>query len=578
MLNQSVLNSGWEPLAEVEQTLGWLDFGVFSAMLGISAIIGCYFGFFSGRENTAKEYLMGGKSMGIGPVSLSLIASHISGITVLGVPAEIYRYGMQYWAVIISGFMVSYTVAAVYVPVFIKLQLTSSYQYLELRFDNNVKRMASVLFVISQMLYIPIVVYVPALAFSQVTGINVHLVTPITCAVCIFYTTLGGLKAVVWTDTLQTILMFASMVAVMVLGADKIGGWGEVWKRNEEGGRLEFFNMDPDPLKRHTFWTVLWGTYFGWLSQCGVGQGMVQRYLSVPNLKSAKWTIFWFSIGLGLSKVLSSATGMLIYASYQSCDPLSSGRVKRPDQLLPMYVLDVAGHIPGFTGLFVAGVFSAALSSMSTGLNALSGVIVDDLLADVLPTKIVSKGVLLRLAAALMGAVCVGLVFVVEHLGGVLQAALSLGGITSGTLLGLFTLGMFVPRASSRGALVGSCVSLLLVSFVVFGAQNHLANGTMKHRTLPFSVHECSANFTVSDPEWPDNDAVWPIFRLSYMYFGLLGSLIVLLVGIPVSYMDTSKRKSLHKDLFCPLVHRWLPDQMDQRHPTEVKLLYELET
>ncbi|KAF4522374.1 hypothetical protein B566_EDAN012231, partial [Ephemera danica] len=248
---------------------------------------------------------------------------------------------------------------------------------------------------------------------------SVHVITPVTSLICIFYTTLGGLRAVVWTDALQVVMMLLALVAVLALGAGQVGGWGEVWSRSKHGGRLQFFNLNPDPTERTSFWTTLIGLYVQFLAECGVGQGFVQRYLAVPTLKDAQRALTLFGIGLGLVPMLCISTGLLIYASYQDCDPLTSGRIREPDQLLPLYVLDVAGHIPGLSGLFFAGVFSAALSSMSTGVNALSGVLVEDLLVGRLPQS-VSKGTWLRVSSVITGAVCVVLVMLVEKLGGVI--------------------------------------------------------------------------------------------------------------------------------------------------------------
>ncbi|PSN31614.1 hypothetical protein C0J52_26393 [Blattella germanica] len=255
------MSTGHEP-----KYLSWLDYVVFAIMLFLSALIGIYFAFFAKKkQNTTSEYLMGGKTMGIFPISMSLIASYISGISLLGLPAEMYVYGTQYSMIMCPEVFVSVTMAFVYLPVFYKLQITSSYE----------------------MLYIPIVIYVPALAFSQVTGANLHLITPIVCLVCIFYTTLGGLKAVVWTDTLQTILMFGGVIVVMILGTMKVGGIGVVWELSKESERLEFFNLDPDPTIRHTFWNVAFGNYFHWLASCSVNQAMVQRCLAMPSIQKA---------------------------------------------------------------------------------------------------------------------------------------------------------------------------------------------------------------------------------------------------------------------------------------------------
>ncbi|XP_059479015.1 sodium-coupled monocarboxylate transporter 1-like [Neocloeon triangulifer] len=555
-------------------SLGWIDLGMFALMLAMSAFIGVYFGL-SKKQDTAKEYLMGGKSMGMLPVSISLIASFVSGITLLGVPAEMYQHGTQYSAAAISFVLIGWTTATIFLPIYSKLGISSSYEYLELRFNKKVRRLCSVMYAIALMFYIPVVIYVPALAFSQVTGINVHVVTPITCLVCIFYTTLGGLRAVVWTDALQTLIMMAAIIFVMTLGAEKLGGWGRVWQINEAGDRLRFFNMDPDPFRRQSFWSVVVGVYFMFLADCATGQSFVQRYLSVPDLKTATKTVVIFAIGLVGTLLLSVANGLLVYASYADCDPIISQRASKPDQLLPLFVMDVAGHIPGFTGLFIAGVFSAALSSMSTGLNSLAGVLVQDLFAGYLSPRI-STGTWLKTMAALLGFISVGLVYVVENLGGVLQSILSLNGVTSGPMLGLFVLGMFFPSANSKGALAGSLISLFAVGFVVFGAQFAQHTGALVHKALPVSVENCTyaaGNFSLGQQHHrddifeEDNDDVWPILKLSFTYYTLLGLVIVLVVGNLVSILckeADSKSKPINRDLFCPLVHRFLPPDSEQ--------------
>ncbi|KAJ4433289.1 hypothetical protein ANN_15548 [Periplaneta americana] len=168
----------------------WLDFTLFILMLVVSTLIGIYFGFWGKKEDTPKEYLHGGKTMNTMPVAVSLVSSIISGITVMGAPSEIYMYGTLYWLVCVSAVLIGFINNYIYLPVFYELQLTSTYEYLQLRFNKQVRVMASVLYTIGLLLNIPIVVYVPALAFSQVSGVNIHIITVAVSVLCIFYTML----------------------------------------------------------------------------------------------------------------------------------------------------------------------------------------------------------------------------------------------------------------------------------------------------------------------------------------------------------------------------------------------------
>ena len=129
----------------------------------------------------------------------------------------------------------------IYLPVFYKLQITSTYEYLERRFDSTNRLFASILFTLGLFLYLPIVIYIPALAFSAATGISVYYITPLVCGVCIFYTTLGGLKAVVWTDTLQFTITTGAIITVAVIGIKSGGGFAEILATASKGHRLDIF-------------------------------------------------------------------------------------------------------------------------------------------------------------------------------------------------------------------------------------------------------------------------------------------------------------------------------------------------
>ncbi|CAD6208628.1 GSCOCG00010605001-RA-CDS [Cotesia congregata] len=575
-----------------KRTFDLIDCVVFALMLGVSAFVGVYHAY-KARSNpdAVREYLIGGQKMSIFPISMSLIASYISGIALLGLPAEMYVYGTQYWSVIIADAFVSLTMAIIYLPVFYGLQITSSYEYLELRFNNYVRLLGSIIFIIKMLLYIPLVIYVPALAFNQVTGINVHVVAPLVCAVCIFYTTLGGLKAVVWTDTIQTVVMFGGVIIVAVLGTIRVGGFAEVWRRNFITGRIEFFNMDPNPTVRHTFWTVVVGNYLNWLATCSVNQAMVQRCLAMPTLKKSNITIMIMAVGIITIVSLSCYTGILIYAAFYDCDPVVTKQINKADQLLPFYVMEIAQSIPGLPGLFVSGVFSAALRyitshkytlaiyysrifilfnhTMSTGLNSMSGVIYEDMIKPLMkkPLSQVAASRVMKFMVIFIGIICVALVFLAEKLSSLIQAGKSLSGITAGPLLGIFTLGMFFPCANSTGALVGALVSLHFVAWISLGTQAALSNGIIKIPKKPVSVEGCSeilqataANATLIKDTI--NTTPFFLYQMSYLWYTWIGFLTAIIIGLFVSWLTGfNKYKSEDKKLYTPVIHCLLPSR-----------------
>lgn len=214
-------------------------------------------------------------------------ARQISGLTLLSIPADFYLFGVSFWLSSVCVIVASVFNYYAYFPVFHKLQVTSTYEYLKLRFDRRIQKLASFLFATSFIYYLPIVIYVPALAFSQATGVHIHYITPLVCAVCIFYTTIGGLKAVVWTDTIQFGAMILATIAVTYIGLDVMGGLENVWTLSKQGERLEF-DYELSLTKRDTVWAVIVGLTFNWISFVAIHQGSVQKFISLGSFEQAR--------------------------------------------------------------------------------------------------------------------------------------------------------------------------------------------------------------------------------------------------------------------------------------------------
>ncbi|GAB0091668.1 sodium-coupled monocarboxylate transporter 1 [Sergentomyia squamirostris] len=558
------------------QRFGWPDYLVFACMLISCLLIGIYFGFVKKKPKKGTEeadnYLVGGRKMSIVPIAMSLIATYISGISLLGTPTEIYIYGTQYMYILIGVLLMGIIMTYIYLPVFHDLKLTSTYEYLETRFDRRVRLLGSVMFIMGTMCWLPIVIYVPALAFNQVTGINVHLITPLVCIVCIFYTCVGGLKAVVWTDVVQTVMMFGAIILVMVKGTRDIGGVNVLWKRAMDSGRIESPDFTLDPRTRNTFYSVVIGGLVYWLKSNAVSQNMIQRYLSLPTLSAARKALWFFIVGVFILVTFCCYCGLLIYATYHECDPLTTKLAKAKDQLLPLLVMDILGDFPGLPGLFVAGVFSAALSSLSTGLNSMSAVFLEDFFRvfSKEPLSQRKTAYIMRGVVVVLGAICVCLVFVVEKLGAVLQLSMSLGSITNGPLLGIFTMGVMVPWVEGTGAIVGAVTGLITMAWICFNAQAAIANGELTFPTKPVATNGCTYTFVPGKPlsmlainvteldfstTLAEEEEGFSIFHISYLWYVLLGCLITISVSLAMSYLiGPNKPYQLNQKLLAPFV------------------------
>nr|CAI5820559.1 unnamed protein product [Callosobruchus analis] len=566
------------PSSEGNVFFSWYDYAFFGVMLSISMGIGLYVGCFGKKQNTAKDYLMGGNKMKVVPIAISLVASHSSGVTLLALPADIYAFGAAYWLGSFSFLVLSAVTVYVFLPVFHKLQLTSTYEYLGLRFDKRVRKCSSFLFAMTVFLHLPIVIYIPALAFSAASGINVHVITPIVCGVCIFYTTIGGLKALVWSDALQFSVTMGAMVTVFVLGLKSIGGIGYVWRKGVEQGRLDVFDFELDFTKRESFWAIMVGLTIHWIAHTSVNQGCTQKFLSVSSLGDSNKTVWLYCLGMISVKTLSVLSGLIMAARYSECDPFLTNKIKKKDQLFPYYVLDVAGNIPGVSGAFIAGIFTASLSSLSANLNSLAGTIYEDFLKSFLTKKGKNNaGVTLKILVVIIGVISTSLVYVVEKMGGLLSLSIGLGSMAHGPLLGMFVLGLLFPRANAKGAFYGAMVAMFSMMTVIVGNNYYTSRKMLVYPTKPVSTDKCYDNTTfISDIHSlrtvHENADVFPIFKISFYWFSSIGCTICVLVGMIISLMSEENDPPVSKEFLSPVIHRWLPKD---KYPDKIHLKYD---
>uniref|UniRef100_H2YWR7 Sodium-coupled monocarboxylate transporter 1 n=1 Tax=Ciona savignyi TaxID=51511 RepID=H2YWR7_CIOSA len=474
------------------------DYVVFAIMLVASTLIGLFFAIRDRKKRNTEEYLLAGRSMSPYPVGFSLAVSFMSAVTVLGTPVEVYRFGTMYAWLVVGMLIALIITAEIFVPVFYNMGLTTVYEYLEMRFNKTVRLTATALFMIQTILYGGIVIFAPALTLNSVTGFNLWGAVVSTGLVCIFYSCLGGLKGVIWTDALQASIMLVGFVAILIQGSLKLGGFANIWKLCEQGSRIEFGQFDLDPRIRHSVWSLTAG---GSIFVCGlyaVNQSQVQRYLSCRSAKDAKIALVFNWLGLVLLNGLAVMTGIVLYAYYKDCDPLSVGQVKVRDALLPYMVLEIFKDNPGVPGIFLASIYSGSLSyyiklvfacicvlcnlmyyllltviysTISTAITALSSVTIHDFLKPHFAWK---EKTFTNISIGLIfvyGLLLILFAYLTSKLGGLLQAAISILGLLGGPLVGLFSLGVLFPFVNSIGALSGLVVGIGMNVWVFVGSK-----------------------------------------------------------------------------------------------------------
>eukprot|EP00069_Balaena_mysticetus_P010346 bmy_06780T0 len=369
---------------EVKNFEVW-DYVVFAALFVISSGIGVFFAIRERKKATSREFLVGGRQMTFGPVALSLTASFMSAVTVLGTPAEVYRFGASFVLFFIAYAFVIIFTSELFLPVFYRSGITSTYEYLQLRFNKPVRYAATAIYILQTILYTGVVVYAPALALNQVTGFDLWGSVFATGIVCTFYCTLGGLKAVVWTDAFQMVVMTVGFLTVLIQGSADAGGLHNVLEQSANGSRLSIFDFDVDPLRRHTFWTISVGGTFTWLGIYGVNQSTIQRCISCKTEKHAKLALYFNLLGLWVILACAVFSGLIMYSHFKDCDPWTSGIISAPDQLMPYFVMELFATMPGLPGLFVACAFSGTLSTVAASINALATVTFEDFVKSCFP-------------------------------------------------------------------------------------------------------------------------------------------------------------------------------------------------
>ncbi|KAB0796165.1 hypothetical protein PPYR_10226 [Photinus pyralis] len=524
---------------------GLVDHIILHGSIAVSLGIGIYFGFWK-KSRTANEYLLGNQKMNVIPVAMSIIASCVSGVTFLGNSADVYAYGANMLWSGISCILANVIGGFLFVPVLIRCRAANVFEYFELRFDKKVKIVASCAYTLYALLYSAILAYVPAIALAQATDIHPQIVTSIVCTLCVFYTTVGGFRAVIWTDVFQLIGITICVVFILVLGIKSIGSIGGIIEMAVDGQRLDF-NYSLDPTIRDGFWQAVLGGMVLWMFVAAFHPGTVQRYLSVSEFKNVVRVMALQCFGMVAVNAFCAFIGVILYARYMNCDPVMAGDVRRYDQILPFFIMEIGKKVPGLSGIFIAGIFSATLSTLSSSFNTLSATIYGDLIAPCISREAL-KGKecwILRLIVVITGGLCTCLTFLVEYMGGILPFVTAVVGLVYGVLTGLFILGLTFRRANAKGAFYGSVTSFIVIGTIAAIGQWYSIQGAGVDFRKPMSVADCPVpvNITIVPTAHAEYTPFKPfvLFRISFWYNSVMCTLMVIIVGMLVSCLTKTE-------------------------------------
>jgi SSS family solute:Na+ symporter len=439
-----------------------IDWTLLILYMLVSLLIGVSF---YRKQATTNDFFLAGRGMSWFPIAISIMATDLSAISYMGVPALVYQKDLKYFlgTLVLSGTMV--VVAVVFVPIFFRLKLFTVYEYLEGRFNVGARSFASLLFLGGRTAWLANTIYVPGLALSEITGLNVYLTILICGAVTTSYTILGGMHAVIWTDFMQFfVLIGGALVMLYVVVAAFGGDIGKIWSVASAGGHTRLVDFSFDPTREFTFWGILIGLFVYNLASYSSDQIIVQRYLTTKSLKDTARAVLGNGAMILPTMIILYLCGVGFVAYYQ-LHPQLRATLTSPDRVLPHFTVNV---LPvGLRGLVLAGIFAATMSSISAGINSVATSVTKDFLTRFSLIRAERELLFGRLTSLFWGALATSsALLLVNWKLTIIEKFATMYSYFAGPLAGLFLLGVLTRRTRAWNAITGAIVGMILVGVV----------------------------------------------------------------------------------------------------------------
>ena len=441
--------------------LDWLVIALYAVGM---LLVGWFYG---RRSKTSADYMLGGRNMSPMAVGLSLFATLLSTLSYLSFPGETIKYGPMVLAWLAALPLIAIVVGWGLIPVLMRQPVTSAYEILEMKLGLGVRLLGSVFFLFLRLFWMSLVIYATAdIVLVRVLGVGAAAV-PWLCAMLglltVVYTSWGGLRAVVMTDVIQTAILFGGAVLTLVVITRDMGGVSAWWPREWPAHWQEpvFWH---DPEVRYTFIGMSLSMFTWFVCTAGSDQVAVQRYMATRDARAARQMYLW---SLGAELVVSpllAVVGIALLAYFQlHTDLVPSGvdPLRIADDLLPIFIVQ---RLPaGISGLVIAGLLAAAMSSLSSGLNSSCSVVMSDFVErfrrDKLPETVRVR--LSQLVSVGIGLLVVALGSLVSQVeGNLLELCFKIANLLTAPLFVLMFLALFVPWATPLGAYAGAAVGV----------------------------------------------------------------------------------------------------------------------
>ncbi len=428
-------------------------------MVGLSAYVGW-------RQRTQKDYYLGGNRMGHWPISISTMATQCSTNSLLGAPAFVIAVGGLLWLQYeLAVPLAMIGVMLFLLPFFRRQNVVSVYEYLEKRFGPGSRTLLSVLFQFLRAFSTGVTIYGISIVIQELTGMPFWIAVLFFGVVTVIYDFLGGIKAVVYSDVIQMVILYSGIIICLFYAVKHVGGWLEVWSvfPSDKLRTLDFSGFGFKAGETFTFWPMLIGGFFLYMSYYGCDQTQVQRELSTRSVDDTNMSLFINGI-LRFPLVVTYclvgvAIGAYIIRHPEFVEYLRETPVSEPNfnKVVPVFCIKFLPH--GAIGLVMVSLFAAAMSSLDSTINSLSATTMRDIVERFLVRDQLSEKAAMiysRFITVFWGVVCIIFSFFVEGISrSIIESINKISSLVNGPILGTFLLATLTRRANDRGVVIG---------------------------------------------------------------------------------------------------------------------------
>lgn len=464
------------------RNLAIIDYIVVVGYFVVLATIGFYFA----KQESSTEFSLGNRKVKWWAAGISMFATGASAISFMAIPALAFATNLVWTLPVVATLIPAYFVTAYFIfPLLRRMEITSTYEYLERRFNNPLRLIASAQCIAIQTIgRTAVVLVLPALAIASVTGMNVFWCVMLMGVLTTIYTAVGGFESVIWTEVFQGVLKFIAPLAMVIVAIISLpGGFGEFWKTSGDYGKFEFALVTWD-VTVPAIWILIVSYMLQFTVVKAGDQPIIQRVFSAPLHEVRRVSAMEVTCGI-LIGILSNVLGIAIF-SYFRAHPEQFSPTAQNDQIVPLFVTQAMP--PGFAGMVIAAIFASAMATVASAMNSVATIYTEDFYPKLRPQATDKQRLrTLRITSYVVGIVGTSMALLLagtnpKSLMVVWSQIVSLMG---GGVVGVYSLGMFTKRANGFGAVCGAIASIVITLLVKLYTPLHWSS------YMPIAILSC---------------------------------------------------------------------------------------